>query len=123
MAVTEPTTGTDTTKTATFAVKRGDRHVERTESLARKAIIPIFSFSWRARLRTPPARTAGMSLFLVDIKAARQRPRASPDPQHGEPRDERGVFHGSGNSVGEPHRRGGEPGFRYILDGSTPSAR
>ena len=27
MAVTEPTTGTDTTKTATFAVKRGDRYV------------------------------------------------------------------------------------------------
>src|SRR5512142_2158728 len=27
MAVTEPTTGTDTTKTATFAVKHGDRYV------------------------------------------------------------------------------------------------
>ncbi|HWJ13217.1 MAG TPA: acyl-CoA dehydrogenase family protein, partial [Gemmatimonadaceae bacterium] len=27
MAVTEPTTGTDTTKTATFAVRRGDRYV------------------------------------------------------------------------------------------------
>jgi acyl-CoA dehydrogenase len=27
MAVTEPTTGTDTTKTATFAVRNGDRYV------------------------------------------------------------------------------------------------
>ena len=54
-------------------------------------------------------KTDGMSLFLVDIKAvARQRAHASPDPQHGESRDERGVLRRSRDPRREPHRRGRE---------------
>lgn len=73
MGVTEPTTGTDTTKIKTTAVKRGDRYVVNGQKV------------WISRVRhsdymillartTPLAEVAkkseGLSIFLVDIKAA-----------------------------------------------------
>jgi len=73
MAVTEPTTGTDTTKTATTAVRRGDRYVVNGQkvwlSRARHSDLMILL------ARTTPAaqarqKTEGLSLFLVDIKTA-----------------------------------------------------
>jgi acyl-CoA dehydrogenase len=73
MAVTEPTTGTDTTRIATTAVKRGDRYVVNGQKV------------WISRVRhsdlmillartTPLAdvrrRAEGMSLFIVDLREA-----------------------------------------------------
>ena len=73
MAVTEPTTGSDTTKLKTSAVKRGDRYIVNGQKV------------WTSRLqhsdlmillaRTTPAdqvakRTDGLSVFLVDVAHA-----------------------------------------------------
>jgi acyl-CoA dehydrogenase len=73
MAVTEPTTGTDTTKLKTTAVKRGDRYVVNGQKV------------WISRLqhsdlmillaRTTPLnqvsrKSEGMSIFLVDLHRA-----------------------------------------------------
>jgi len=73
MAVTEPTTGTDTTKTATFAVKRGDRYVVNGQkvwlSRARHSDFLIL-LARTTPLAESARKTDGMSLFLVDIKAA-----------------------------------------------------
>ncbi len=73
MGVTEPTTGTDTTRLKTMAVKEGDRYVVNGQKV------------WLSRVRhsdlmillartTPLAevkrKSEGMSIFLVDIHAA-----------------------------------------------------
>ncbi len=72
MAVTEPTTGTDTTRIKTAAVKRGDRYVVNGQKV------------WLSRVqhsdlmillaRTTPLEAArkgeGLSIFLVDVRAA-----------------------------------------------------
>jgi acyl-CoA dehydrogenase len=73
MAVTEPTTGSDTTKLKTTAVRRGDRYVVNGQKV------------WISRVRhsdlllllartTPIAqvtrKSAGMSVFLVDLREA-----------------------------------------------------
>jgi acyl-CoA dehydrogenase len=73
MAVTEPTTGTDTTKTKTIAVRKGDRYVVNGQKV------------WVSRLqhsdlmillaRTTPLaevkrKSEGLSIFLVDVRAA-----------------------------------------------------
>ncbi len=70
-AVTEPTTGTDTTQTRTFAEKRGDRYIVNGQKV------------WISRLqhtdlmlllaRTTPRelvkkKTEGLSIFLVDVR-------------------------------------------------------
>ena len=73
MAVTEPTTGTDTTKTATFAVRRGDRYFVNGQKvwLSRAQHSDLLVLLART---TPLAQSArkseGMSLLLVDIKAS-----------------------------------------------------
>ena len=71
MAVTEPTTGTDTTKIKTVAVRKGDRYVVNGQKV------------WTSRLqhsdlmvllaRTTPldqvkTKSEGMSIFLVDVR-------------------------------------------------------
>ena len=73
MAVTEPTTGTDTTKLKTFAEKKGDRYVINGQKV------------WTSRVqhsdlmillaRTTPLsevnkKSEGLSIFLVDVKDA-----------------------------------------------------
>jgi len=71
MAVTEPTTGTDTTKTATFAVRRGDRYVVNGQkvwlSRARHSDLLIL-LARTTPLAESLRKSEGMSLFLVDIK-------------------------------------------------------
>ena len=73
MAVTEPTTGTDTTKTATFAVKHGDRYVVNGQkvwlSRARHSDLLIL-LARTTPLAESARKSEGMSLFLVDIKAS-----------------------------------------------------
>jgi len=73
MGVTEPTTGTDTTKIKTTAVKKGDRYVIN----GQKVWISRVQHSDLMILlaRTTPVdqvkkKSEGMSIFLVDIKQA-----------------------------------------------------
>ena len=73
MGVTEPTTGTDTTKIKTTAVKKGDRYVIN----GQKVWISRIQHSDLMILlaRTTPIdqvkkKSEGLSIFLVDLKAA-----------------------------------------------------
>jgi acyl-CoA dehydrogenase len=71
-AVTEPTTGTDTTSTKTFATRRGDRYIVN----GQKVWISRMQHSDLMLLlaRTTPLaevkkKTEGLSVFLVDLRA------------------------------------------------------
>lgn len=73
MGVTEPTTGTDTTKIKTTAVKKGDRYVINGQKVWISRVQHSDYMILLART-TPLAevtkKSEGMSIFLVDIKAA-----------------------------------------------------
>ena len=73
MGVTEPTTGTDTTKIKTTAVKKGDRYVVNGQKVW---ISRVQHSDWMILLaRTTPLadvkrKSEGMSIFMVDLKQA-----------------------------------------------------
>ena len=73
MAVTEPTTGTDTTKLKTTAVKNGDRYVVNGQKVWISRVQHSDLMILLART-TPLAdvkrKSEGMSIFLVDLKSA-----------------------------------------------------
>ncbi|MEX2520547.1 MAG: acyl-CoA dehydrogenase family protein [Paracoccaceae bacterium] len=73
MGVTEPTTGTDTTKIKTTAVKTGDRYVINGQKVWISRVQHSDLMILLART-TPLAevkkKSQGLSIFLVDIKAA-----------------------------------------------------
>src|SRR5210317_1029817 len=73
MAVTEPTTGTDTTKLKTTAVKQGDRYVVNGQKVWISRVQHSDLMILLART-TPLAevqkKSEGLSIFLVDIKQA-----------------------------------------------------
>jgi acyl-CoA dehydrogenase len=73
MAVTEPTTGTDTTKIKTTAVKKGDRYVVNGQKVWISRVQHSDLMILLART-TPLAEVArkseGMSIFLVDLRQA-----------------------------------------------------
>jgi acyl-CoA dehydrogenase len=73
MAVTEPTTGTDTTKLKTTAVKKGDRYVVNGQKVWISRVQHSDLMILLART-TPLAevkkKSEGMSIFIVDIKEA-----------------------------------------------------
>ncbi len=73
MGVTEPTTGTDTTKIKTTAVRRGDRYVVNGQKVWISRVQHSDLMILLART-TPLAevkkKSEGLSIFLVDIKAA-----------------------------------------------------
>ena len=75
MAVTEPTTGTDTTKIRTTAVKKGDRYVINGQKVWISRVQHSDLMILLART-TPLAevrkKSEGLSIFLVDIKEAMQ---------------------------------------------------
>ncbi|MCW5853180.1 MAG: acyl-CoA/acyl-ACP dehydrogenase [Anaerolineae bacterium] len=72
-AVTEPTTGTDTTKTKTFAEKRGERYLVNGQKVWISRVQHSDLMLLLART-TPLAevrkKTEGLSIFLVDLHAA-----------------------------------------------------
>ena len=72
-AVTEPTTGTDTTKTRTTAVRRGDRYIVNGQKVWISRIQHSDLMLLLART-TPLAevkkKTEGLSIFLVDLRDA-----------------------------------------------------
>jgi acyl-CoA dehydrogenase len=73
MAVTEPTTGTDTTRTKTVAVKKGDRYLVNGQKVWISRVQHSDLMILLART-TPLAqvkrKSEGMSIFIVDIKEA-----------------------------------------------------
>ena len=73
MGVTEPTTGTDTTKIKTTAVKKGDRYVINGQKVWISRVQHSDFMILLART-TPLAevkkKSEGLSIFLVDIKSA-----------------------------------------------------
>jgi len=73
MGVTEPTTGTDTTKLKTMAVKKGDRYVVNGQKVWISRIQHSDLMILLART-TPLAdvkkKSEGMSIFIVDLKSS-----------------------------------------------------
>ncbi|HYR00034.1 MAG TPA: acyl-CoA dehydrogenase family protein, partial [Casimicrobiaceae bacterium] len=73
MGVTEPTTGTDTTKIRTTAVKKGDRYVVNGQKVWISRV--LHSDLMILLARTTPVdqvkrRSEGMSIFVVDLREA-----------------------------------------------------
>ena len=120
MAVTEPTTGTDTTKTATFAVRRGDHYVVNGQkvwlSRARHSDLLIL-LARTTPLAESARKSEGMSLFLVDIKASlgnglELRPIRNMVNHETSEAFFTDLEIPAANLIGEEGK-----GFRYILDG------
>jgi acyl-CoA dehydrogenase len=120
MGVTEPTTGTDTTRIKTVAVKKGDRYVVN----GQKVWISRVQHSDLMILlaRTTPLsevrrKSEGMSIFIVDIKEATNKGmtvRPIPNMVNHETNE---LFFDNveipaENLIGEEGK-----GFKYILDG------
>src|SRR4051794_8569602 len=118
MGVTEPTTGTDTTKIKTTAVRQGDRYVVNGQKVWISRVQHSDLMILLART-TPPAevkrKSEGMSIFIVDLRdAAGLTVRPIPNMVNHET-DE--LFFDNleipaENLIGEEGM-----GFRYILDG------
>jgi acyl-CoA dehydrogenase len=119
-AVTEPTTGTDTTQTVTFAEKRGNRYVVN----GQKVFISRVQHSDLMLLlaRTTPResvtkRSNGLSIFLVDLSGATERGMTvRPIRNMVNHETNELFFHDfeipAENLIGQEGQ-----GFRYILDG------
>ncbi len=118
-AVTEPDAGSDTTRIRTFARREGDRYIVNGQKVFISRVRQSDLMILLART-TPPAegrkRTAGLSVFLVDLREAGDRIRVAPIDTM--------INHESceihfddleipvANRIGEEGR-----GFRYIISG------
>jgi acyl-CoA dehydrogenase len=121
MAVTEPSTGTDTTRLKTTAVRRGDRYVVNGQKV------------WTSRLqhsdlmillaRTTPLaevrrKSEGMSVFLVDVHDALAGGKMTVRPIDNMVNHETNEVFFDGLEIPAETLVGEEGhGFRYILDG------
>jgi acyl-CoA dehydrogenase len=120
MAVTEPTTGTDTTKLKTTAVKKGDRYVIN----GQKVWISRVQHSDLMILlaRTTPLsevrrKSEGLSVFLVDLREAIGKGLTLTPIRNMVNHETNALFFDNleipaENLIGEEGK-----GFRYILDG------
>jgi acyl-CoA dehydrogenase len=120
MAVTEPTTGTDTTKIKTTAVRKGDRYVVNGQKVWISRVQHSDLMILLART-TPLAevrkRSDGMSIFIVDLRDAighglTVRPIANLVNHETNELFFDNLEVPAENLIGEEGR-----GFRYILDG------
>ena len=120
MAVTEPTTGTDTTKIKTIAVRKGDRYVVNGQKVWISRVQHSDLMILLART-TPLADVArkseGMSIFIVDLRDAvghglTVRPIANLVNHETNELFFDNLEIPAENLIGEEGR-----GFRYILDG------
>jgi len=102
MGVTEPTTGTDTTKIKTTAVKKDGRYVVNGQKVW---ISRIQHSDWMILLaRTTPLaevtkKSEGMSIFMVDLREAQGLPPRSPAAQGSLPPE--GAVFASGRPSGK----------------------
>ena len=120
MAVTEPTTGTDTTQLKTTAVRKGDRYVVNGQKVWISRIQHSDLMILLART-TPLAqvekKSAGMSIFVVDLRHAIGRGMTVRPIANMVNHETNEVFFDNleipaENLIGEEGQ-----GFRYILDG------
>ncbi|WEX08074.1 acyl-CoA dehydrogenase family protein [Chelativorans sp. AA-79] len=120
MGVTEPTTGTDTTKLKTTAVKKGDRYVVNGQKVWISRIQHSDLMILLART-TPLAevrkKSEGLSIFLVDLRGAIGKGLTVKPVRNMVGHETNELFFDdleipADNLIGEEGR-----GFRYILDG------
>jgi len=119
-AVTEPSTGTDTTKTKTFAEKRGDRYLVNGQKVWISRVQHSDLMILLART-TPLAqitkKTEGLSVFLVDVRESLAKGMTVRPIRNMVNHETNEVFFDnlevpSANLIGEEGQ-----GFSYILDG------
>ena len=119
-AVTEPNTGTDTTKTKTFAEKRGDRYVVNGQKVFISRI-PHSDLMLLLARTTPLAevkkKTEGLSIFLVELKDHAKRGMIERPIKNMVNHETSELFFDdfevpAENLIGEEDK-----GFYYILDG------
>lgn len=120
MGVTEPTTGTDTTRIRTTAVRRGDRYVINGQKVW---ISRVQHSEWMILLaRTTPLeevrrKSEGMSIFLVDLRQA-ERSGMTVRPIRNMVNHETNELFFENLEIPAENLIGEEgQGFRYILDG------
>ena len=119
-AVTEPTTGTDTTKTRTTAVRKGDRYVVNGQKVWISRIQHSDLMLLLARTTPLPdvtKKTEGLSIFLVDLRDADRKGMTVRPIRNMVNHETNEVFFEdfevpAENLIGDEGR-----GFRYILDG------
>jgi acyl-CoA dehydrogenase len=120
MGVTEPTTGTDTTKIKTTAVKRGDRYMINGQKVWISRVQHSDLMILLARttaLADVTKKSEGMSIFLVDLRDAVGRGLEVRPIQNMVNHETNELFFDNleipaENLIGEEGK-----GFRYILDG------
>jgi len=120
MGVTEPTTGTDTTKIKTTAVKKGDRYVVNGQKVWISRIQHSDFMILLARttaLAEVKRKSQGMSIFMVDLREAEKKGMTvSPIPNMVNHETNELFFENleipEENLIGEEGQ-----GFKYILDG------
>jgi acyl-CoA dehydrogenase len=119
-AVTEPTTGTDTTRIQTFAAKKGDRYVVNGQKVWISRVQHSDLMLLLARTTPLPEvkkKTEGLSVFLIDLRAGSQRGITLRPIRNMVNHETNEVFFDNfevpaENLIGEEGK-----GFRYILDG------
>ena len=120
MGVTEPSTGTDTTKIKTTAVKKGDKYVVNGQKVW---ISRVQHSDWMILLaRTTPLaevkkKTEGMSIFMVDLRLA-EKSGMTVRPIANMVNHETNELFFENLEIPEENLIGLEgQGFKYILDG------
>jgi acyl-CoA dehydrogenase len=121
MAVTEPSTGTDTTKLKTTAARRGDRYLVHGQKVWTSRVQHSDLMILLART-TPLAqvrrKSEGMSVFLVDVHAALAGGAMTVRPIDNMVNHETNEVFFDGLEIPAENLIGTEgQGFRYILDG------
>ena len=119
-AVTEPTTGSDTTKLKTTAVKNGDRYVVNGQKVWTSRVQHSDLMLLLARttpLTEVKKKSEGLSVFLVELKDAEKQGMTLKPIRNMPNHETNEVFFDNfevpaENLIGEEGR-----GFRYILDG------
>ena len=120
MAVTEPTTGSDTTKLRTTAVRKGDRYVVNGQKVFVSRV--LHSDMMIVLARTTPLsevteRADGMSIFIVDLREALGHGLTASPIANLVNHETNALFFDdlevpAENLIGEDGK-----GFRYLLDG------
>jgi acyl-CoA dehydrogenase len=120
MGVTEPTTGTDTTKIKTTALKKGDRYVVNGQKVW---ISRVQHSDWMILLARTTAladvkkKSEGMSIFMVDLRAA-EKSGLTVRPIANMVNHETNELFFENLEIPEENLIGDEgQGFKYILDG------
>jgi len=120
MGVTEPSTGTDTTKIKTMAVKKGDRYVVNGQKVW---ISRVQHSDWMILLARTAAlaevkkKSEGMSIFMVDLRQA-EKSGMTVRPIANMVNHETNELFFENLEIPEENLIGQEGmGFKYILDG------